>query len=174
MRWEDIRDKVILCAQPVSEEKILKRNFLDFEVYIRVIDGNQTSKLNADAAEILEIPEKEIFKTARQNLVDQKLEWSLPRGEDIDMLSVSRDGFKYGGFVGFQAEVLNTYANEHKGNIVVLPSSIHDNILVPQDDVDLNDFHRTVREVNEEQVAESERLSDHAYLYIPALGQFYW
>ncbi len=55
----------------------------------------------------------------------------------------------------------------HK-NLVILPSSIHEVILIPVDSADsatLEKYTQMVREVNESQLADDEILSDHAYYF---------
>lgn len=50
-----------------------------------------------------------------------------------------------------------------KGKYVMLPSSIHEVLLYPDDGNDLSDFVKMVTEVNASQVAPNERLADAAY-----------
>lgn len=50
-----------------------------------------------------------------------------------------------------------------KGKYVMLPSSIHEVLLYPDDGNDLPDFVKMVTEVNASQVAPNERLADMAY-----------
>lgn len=51
-------------------------------------------------------------------------------------------------------------------NLIILPSSVHEVILIPaEDDSTLAECSHMVREVNETQLADEEVLSDHAYYY---------
>jgi hypothetical protein len=52
-------------------------------------------------------------------------------------------------------------------NIVILPSSIHEIMLLPYEEgnIDLDGLTETIREVNESSVEAEEVLSDHPYLY---------
>lgn len=53
-----------------------------------------------------------------------------------------------------------------KQNFYILPYSIHELILLKDDDgCDIHELSAMVRCVNEEQVEVDERLSDHAYYY---------
>ena len=63
---------------------------------------------------------------------------------------------------------IKSWAKEHDYHkIVVLPSSIHEMILVPvadEDIIDMNSFNEMVKEVNEPPVDPVERLTDRAYI----------
>ncbi len=62
--------------------------------------------------------------------------------------------------------LLQRYAARFSSGFYILPSSIHELILVPSRENDrMEDFSRMVREVNETQVAPEDILSDHAYYY---------
>ena len=55
----------------------------------------------------------------------------------------------------------------HTNKFVLLPSSIHEVLLVPvaekPSDLEMKDYNEIVMEVNTQEVSENERLSDHAY-----------
>lgn len=56
-------------------------------------------------------------------------------------------------------------------DLIILPSSVHEVILLPvQDDSGLAECSHMVREVNETQLADEDVLSDHAYYYDRAAG----
>ncbi len=62
--------------------------------------------------------------------------------------------------------LIHSYADQFCADLYILPSSIHEVILIPaSDDSKLEEFSEMVREVNETQVASEEVLSDHAYYY---------
>ena len=57
-------------------------------------------------------------------------------------------------------------AEQFQSDLIVLPSSIHEVIIVPKiDDMNIEDLTNMVKEVNESEVAEDEVLSDHAYVF---------
>lgn len=59
-------------------------------------------------------------------------------------------------------EIKKEYAVE---NLVILPSSIHECIVVPKtEDTDLGDLSRMVRDVNVSTVAEREQLANRAFI----------
>ncbi len=62
--------------------------------------------------------------------------------------------------------VLQCCAEQLRSDFYVLPSSVHEVLLIPAlPDASCGQFTEMVREVNETQVAPEERLSDHAYFY---------
>ncbi len=61
---------------------------------------------------------------------------------------------------------LQARAEEHQCNFFILPSSIHEVLLVPDNcHQDLSDFNKMVKEVNSVILGKEEYLSDHAYYY---------
>ena len=67
---------------------------------------------------------------------------------------------------------LKRAAHKLNGSFYILPSSIHELILVPE--VTFGDpagFNQTVRAVNREAVRPEERLSDHVYRYDADSGE---
>lgn len=62
--------------------------------------------------------------------------------------------------------VLKEFADRIGRNLYILPSSVHEIILVPTDDAtDIKNFTDMVIEVNAHEVPKEERLSNHAYYY---------
>ncbi|MBR1692441.1 MAG: hypothetical protein IJ711_06645 [Lachnospiraceae bacterium] len=71
-----------------------------------------------------------------------------------------------GASVILYRKVLDDFAKSCKGSFFLLPSSIHEVILVPaQNAVSMEELSQMVRDVNETQVEAEEFLSDHAYYY---------
>ena len=58
------------------------------------------------------------------------------------------------------------YVRDSLGDFYVLPSSVHEVLVVPKRaDMDVKDLEHMVQEVNATQVAVEEQLSDHVYMY---------
>lgn len=63
-------------------------------------------------------------------------------------------------------DLLKNISGRFHQDIVILPSSIHETILIPTEGTyDLSLFSSMVKEVNETEITDEEQLSDHAYLY---------
>ncbi len=62
--------------------------------------------------------------------------------------------------------LIRSYADRFRSDFYILPSSIHEVILIPSYKQDrMDEFSKMVREVNRTQVAPEDILSDHAYYY---------
>ncbi len=62
--------------------------------------------------------------------------------------------------------VLKEFANDIKKDLYILPSSVHEVIVIPkEEDMDSETLTKMVREVNQEEVSETEVLSDSVYIY---------
>ncbi len=71
-------------------------------------------------------------------------------------------------------DILKGFADKMDSNFVILPSSIHEVILIPVKESEVPDresFCRMICEVNETQVEDTEVLSDHPYFYNRATAQ---
>lgn len=72
----------------------------------------------------------------------------------------------HGASVILYPDVLKTYAEHFHTNLIVLPSSTHEALLLPCDDVEEADgLSELVKCINETQVPREDWLSDHAYIY---------
>ncbi|MCI8514036.1 MAG: hypothetical protein HFI93_05325 [Lachnospiraceae bacterium] len=77
----------------------------------------------------------------------------------------NKERFNGAGCMLYQ-DVLDRFAREHNSDIYVLPSSIHEVILIPcVSSPGREDLCDMVREINSTEVAATDRLSDHVYCY---------
>lgn len=84
----------------------------------------------------------------------------------VQMYILTNSSRLNGASVILYEDILKDFATACKGSFFLLPSSIHEVILVPADsNTSMEEFTQMVREVNETQVDEEELLSDHAYYY---------
>ncbi len=87
---------------------------------------------------------------------------------DVPMYVMSNLYRTNGASVILYEQMLKQTADLLQKNLVILPSSIHEVILIPVDSADsdtLATYSQMVQEVNESQLADDEILSDHAYYY---------
>lgn len=62
--------------------------------------------------------------------------------------------------------VLKEFADSQKADLVILPSSVHEVLLIPREEgLDFEELFQMVRSVNETTVPEVDRLSDQVYQY---------
>ena len=86
-------------------------------------------------------------------------------GDNTMLVATNEHGNK--GAVQFlNKEMMNEIKKEYAvENLVILPSSIHECIIVPKTkDTDLGDLSRMVRDVNVSTVAEREQLANRAFI----------
>ena len=79
-----------------------------------------------------------------------------------------------GATVILYEDLLRQLAEKFQQDFLLLPSSIHEVLLIPVDSADSEDlsrYTRMVQEVNETQLADDEILSDHAYYFSRITGQ---
>ncbi len=62
-------------------------------------------------------------------------------------------------------ELIEDIAQKENSDLIVIPSSIHEILMVKASGMNKDDISQMIQEVNSQQVDEQERLSDHAYFY---------
>ncbi len=78
----------------------------------------------------------------------------------------------FGASAMLYSGAMKRLAGELDRNLIILPSSVHEVILVPDDGITEKEFYREmVREVNDTQVEPEERLSYNVYYYDRVLGK---
>ncbi len=89
--------------------------------------------------------------------------------ENIDMY-VLTNSIKFNGATCITyPKVLEKFAKEHNSDICIIPSSVHEVILVPVDSIDRNNIDNMIKEVNSNELENIDILSDHVYIYKRAL-----
>lgn len=187
--WEKIKDRIfpMLVSERENEnlkEQYVYKNYLDFLVLyiIRISEievgnikitnkmlemwGISVEKLDSQAMNNMKTDEYQV-KGMRRMLQESCPEMIDDIGEEEDeVMYVLTNKEKYFGAAGilFCAELFQEVIG--KNNFYILPSSVHELILVKDDEgCDMQGLSAMVRCVNEEQVDMDERLSDHAYYY---------
>ncbi|MCR4946395.1 MAG: DUF5688 family protein, partial [Lachnospiraceae bacterium] len=164
-------------------------------VYAVDLGGSESGHMSAPITERLMeqygITTEQLHDIAMENLAESKIEFKTMRDVLVDMMFP--DGIKEDDprafmlppveenpsmFVLSNADKLNGAAaildsktmedisEKLGGDFVVLPSSIHEVIVLPvNEDMDRQTLEAMVQDVNAGQVAPEERLSDHVYMY---------
>lgn len=87
---------------------------------------------------------------------------------DINMYILTNESRIHGATMMLRESLLKELTEKFNSDLVIIPSSIHELLLVPTNDsyvFDKDMFDNMVREVNESQVNSVEILSDHIYMY---------
>ena len=93
------------------------------------------------------------------------IEQMIPDGNE-QMYVLSNDSRLHGAAAVLNEKAMEDIAEKVGGDFFILPSSIHELLVVPkQDGMDYSSLEAMVQEVNATQVAPEEKLSDHVYEY---------
>jgi len=117
-----------------------------------------------------------VFKSMKDALMEIMLPDGVPEEDplaeilsaedEIPMYVLSNAEKLNGAASVLDKDTMETISEMLGGDFVVIPSSIHEVIILPMDDnVDKDELEGIIREVNTGQVAPEERLSYHAYQY---------
>ena len=172
-------------------ENIPHRNIADLSViYCWIIDANNYGITSAivtnQVAEEINLSENDLFKSASENLKktspatiksleevvmgimndqpeknDQGIEIDDP--DSIYVISNTRK--QYGAAAILDTELMSNIAEQMDSNIYILPSSIHECLLVSDRFGEPEQLQQMVREVNSTEVDIKDKLSDNLYVF---------
>ena len=187
-KWDYVKNNLQLCLQRKTNEDILKRDYLDMEMYIRVkVTKDSTYKVKPGMFK--EVSEDEIFArallSAKENILVEDMAKmladmmecnisELPGMSETKVIVVTNKANVNGAVAICDKELLSNIAREYNSNLVILPSSIHECIIHIDNDPDMEMYSSMVREVNETQVEPEEVLSDHAYFFNKETCEISW
>ena len=189
---EFVLDNVHRCLINTEKNKELLENafskqFNDLSIVYRVfLGGGASFLLTNNAVEAIGVAEDEIDARARAN---DKWFWThdgmtslllqmvpqipgfdasdIPLVDDVMIVASNRDKL-YGAAVMTDGEYLSKIV---RGDSYIFPSSVHECIIVPTSQGDINDFRDMVHDVNRTAVEESDILSDNVYFFNAATKQ---
>ncbi|MBD5465084.1 MAG: hypothetical protein HDR22_04605 [Lachnospiraceae bacterium] len=158
--------------------------------------GNATILIHKEHMELWNVTEEELYEQASKNtpillpyfiksieeIMGEQFEKELsgqgkkeiretmdmvrPASEQVSMYVLSNQEKLYGAASILYPNLLKNFAIACGRDFYILPSSVHEVILVPEyDSKDLEGMSEMVKEINELEVAREEILSDHAYYY---------
>lgn len=129
--------------------------------------GITAEQLHQDALENAPITHPASLRSMREVMAEMtgtEPEEAMP--EEPAMLVATVEGGFMGASVIQYPGFMEQAAEQVGGDLFVLPSSIHEVLLIPDDGkADFHDLEAMVQTINEAQVAPEERLSDHVYHY---------
>ena len=198
--WKTVRNKIEMAvinkawnADTISG--IPHRDFLDLVLYCRVIiDKNE----NGVASTIVRshmlsewgISEEELWEAAFSNLKTEEfdikdvnevlgfifreggLSGTLDKNEFEPVLYVLTNKYQNRGAVGMlRTDLLEKFAEQGGCDLYILPSSIHEVLLLKDDEMPVDELRKVVRSVNRGMVDEMDRLSDEVYYYRRGSGK---
>ena len=176
------------CLRPATEdeETLTYPAFGDLEEYFRIFmepyndDSYPTVVVQKAHLDGLGIDASELRKAGRDNL--RKVVQILPMAEviaalmgmdvpsgDEELLYVATTKDKlHGASIMLLGDILTDFCKDHGlDSVCIIPSSKHE-ILLVKGAMDRAEIDAMIREVNETQVSEQDRLSDHGYWFTAA------
>lgn len=161
-----LRKHVRLCIQPKGNEDIVKRNYLDLEVYLRCFVTDEYSFKVKPEMEIPGLFECAVENTKGNHIINQfgMMNW------------MTSESNMFGAVHIYYTDIFRDFckANDLSG-CFILPSSIHEIIIVADDDISRKgDLDAIVQGANAEVVEPEEYLADHAYYYSAIENNITW
>ena len=100
------------------------------------------------------------------DMMGEMPEGMLPEAEAPQMYVMSNETRINGAAAMVFTEKLDEFAQDHNANLFILPSSVHEFLLIPDNGkMSVPELEAMVRDVNATQVAPDEVLSDNVYFY---------
>lgn len=182
MTWEYAQNNLIFCVAPKETNKeCVTCTTLDLEFYIRVkVSENQTYKVSNEILKMWGIEKGFLFYSAVKNFEQYVItgitEKSFGCRQGSSIYDFQYDPSKiiyvatnkigmYGASILWYDMLLGKIANEIGDDLYILPSSIHEILIVPASKHTLDEMTIMVQEVNEQEVEPEERLANHAYIF---------
>lgn len=172
---EGLSKNLILCIQPKTDEEMIKRDWNDLELVMKVEislnDGKGFIKIHQEILDKVGMDIDEAWKIAERNTCDKTKMDNL--SEILNMfIGNSKDSGLYILTTEYEsaAAVINKDAlrsfclGRKVKRMYLIPSSIHEWILSPEN-MDIETIGSMIREVNQTIVEEEEILSNHVYIY---------
>ena len=100
------------------------------------------------------------------NLLGQESDEALEAEKMTNMYIITNTERHFGAAVMCYAEVLKQFAEQKNSDLIIIPSSLHEIIILTQTIVDdMKQLHEMLEEVNRTQLSPDEVLSDNVYIY---------
>lgn len=190
--WERVKGNIIYCLVNREKnaellEKVPHREFLDLAIIYKCLvstsdtDGCATIQIKNEHMEYWNVSESDLFTVASENTPNKlkadlmnmfsAISGMLDLDTDIDlspspMFVLSNTSKLNGATAILYNNVLKEFADKVKSDLYILPSSIHETILLPSfEGMSKDELKEMVECVNATQVAPHEVLSDNVYFY---------
>lgn len=198
--WKDVRGKIEMTVinKAWNEDAmsgVPHMDFLDLVLYCRIIiDKNENGVASMIVQKHMlkewEISEEELWEAAFSNLkteefeikdVNEVLRFIFPEGDLTGLpnknkfesaLYVLTNKYQNRGAIGMlRTDLLEKFAEWGDCDLYILPSSIHEVLLLADNEIPVDELRRMVRSVNRGVVDEMDRLSDEVYYYQRGSGK---
>lgn len=162
--YRQVSDLVIIPTVIVSVDEMETGFIKIMKNYIEMW-GVDESELIDMAIENYKATETPIITGMREQLINMGMpEEIIPEGPEMVIVTVP-SGI-YGAYHLLNVELLEQIKAERfmGEEIVMIPSSVHEFLVIPKNKADMEEINNMIRGINEIQLAPGEVLSDHAYI----------
>lgn len=184
MSYEYAKEHLRLCIGPKgTNEGMVTSPYLDLEMYVRVVIENDdiaSYKVHSKMLDVWNVTKESLFDIALTATIPaykvqsmSELLFGFKDDSNPMMVANTADGFN-GASIIYCKGILQQVANKFDDDLIIIPSSIHEIILQPVGDLEVNEVTEIIQTVNTEQVAPEEVLSDHAYIFHKDTGEITW
>lgn len=196
--WESAKERIIveLVKESWNQElleEIPYKPFLDLAVIYRLKmweckSGDAVHTVTNGMMEYWDITEEELYEAAIANLQKEEFEiigWHQAVQDMIEELIDVKEESEFhewmyiftnrsrirGATAMLRTDLLDRFAKAQESDLIILPSSVHEVLLLPaMDDEDVAELRRTVQDINEKKVKGEEWLSDEVYYFRRSTG----
>lgn len=149
-------DNVLIGLQRKSDEPIVKKDFHGYDQFLYVVmnNGEASYKIKKSMLDALDINEEDLWDKAEINTNAQ-----LDLCAFLNMhYATNKCKIRGAGVITTQQNLLKIKEELKADEIVVIPSSIHEVIVLPSNLVDIDQIRQMIKEVNNEVVDENDIL----------------
>ena len=179
MKKDYIKENAFVTVRRPIVDNSYTKAFLDLQLVLNVKvseseDGEFASyKVSKKHAEVLELTE-DIFDEAINNTrfsvrtMGETVKSIAPDEEipDCGLYIVSNERITQGAAAIYNMELFKSFADLIDSDLVIIPSSIHELMVMKYDkSVSIDGLNNMVKEANETSVLPEEQLSDHVYIF---------
>lgn len=178
---ERLLDNSFLCLQKKGTEQIVKKSYLNLELYVRLAvdapgdDESRVSiKVTPQILEYTDLSEEDLWAAAATNSLEWATILSMPEAigmpeEMFDPIPFYVGTYKdkcHGAGILALPEALHGFCETKKiGKVYILPSSTEEVLLLPIDSADPAELSTMVHEVNISMVDPVLRMEESVFLY---------
>ena len=167
--FEYVKSNIIPCVVRKAASDVVSRKYLDIYVVYRFIIPNHPASVLIRQKDIDSwgVTEEDIYNIAKENAKDKY--------KDVDMSQIIgcigtgsplrvimfKDNKSFGASALLFPELFEKYGN----GVKIIPSSIHELLVITEDTTMANELSNMIKEVNSTSVLPEEVLADHPYIY---------
>lgn len=166
---DELLSKVRLCIRKHTKDDTPKKDILNLELYVRLIEEEYSASIGRYLMESFDISEDELFENAENNTEYKIADIYdiIPIGLPNQMIVITSTDSKYGASCIGDSDTFDKVCNMFSSDrVLIFPSSIHEVIAVRYDgNSNSKEFMDMVKMINEADVAPDAVLSDNVYVY---------